>query len=191
MKAPTSQSTLPEGLVANLSRSHRRAIEKAHKGRSKPPRMRKVWSTEIDPIQHAIDGASITPRTKLDALLAREWAGLDAFTRGQATLRDWSDLVNVNNLAQTMAGMGVGPEVMPHCHTAEQALEEAAKRFQKLGRMGLSGPGLNALREVIEYHDLQRASIPRSQYEEAIRLTGARIKSGHATVDLGKLEPQC
>lgn len=31
-----------------------------------------------------------------------------------------------------------------------------------------------------------RSSIPRSQYEEAIRLTSARIKSGHATIDLVK-----
>lgn len=152
--------------------------------------VRKVWRL-VNPIQHAIEGARITSVEDRNKLLIRELASLDAFTRGQATLRDWSDLVNVNNLAQTMAGMGVGPEVMPYCHQAEEALHEAAKRFQNLGRMGLSGPGLNALREVIEYHDLQRASIPRSQYEEAIRLTGARIKSGHATVDLGKLEPQC
>jgi len=31
---------------------------------------------------------------------------------------------------------------------------------------------------------LQRASIPRSQYESAIRLTVARVKSGYATIDL-------
>lgn len=49
-----------------------------------------------------------------------------------------------------------------------------------------SGPGIQALRSVIEWHDLQRSAIPRSQYEEAIRLTAARIKSGHATIDLGK-----
>ena len=30
----------------------------------------------------------------------------------------------------------------------------------------------------------QRANAPRSVYEEAIRLTGERIKNGHATVDL-------
>lgn len=152
--------------------------------------IRKVWRL-LNPIEHAISGARITTVEDRNKLLIRELASFDAFTRGQATLRDWSDMVNVNNLAQTMAGMGVGPEVMPHCHTAEQALEEAAKRFQNIGRMGLSGPGLNALREVIEHHDLQRAIIPRSQYEEAIRLTGARIKSGHATVDLGKLEHAC
>jgi hypothetical protein len=52
--------------------------------------------------------------------------------------------------------------------------------------MGLTGPGLQALRDVIEWHQLQRGSIARSQYEQAIRLTAARIKSGYATIDLSK-----
>jgi|GEM_PF-3833829 len=55
------------------------------------------------------------------------------------------------------------------------------------GRMGLSGPGLQALREVIGWHDAQRSSIARSRYEQAIRLTEARTRSGHATIDLDKI----
>lgn len=43
------------------------------------------------------------------------------------------------------------------------------------------------MRNVIEFHDLQRSSINRSRYEKAIRLTAARVKSGYATVDLGEL----
>jgi hypothetical protein len=148
--------------------------------------VRKVWAL-VNPIEHAINGAGITSRKDLDSLLVRELASLDAFTRGKATMQEWSDLVNVNNITQTLAGMGVGREAMPDCHAAEAALIEAAGRFNDSKRMGLSGPGIQALRSVIEWHDLQRSAIPRSQYEEAIRLTGARIKSGHATIDLGKI----
>lgn len=147
---------------------------------------RKVWAL-VNPILHAIEGAGITSRNDLDKLLTRELASLDAFTRGKATMNQWSDMVNVNNLTQTLAGMGVGYEAMPDAHKAEQGLIEAAERFQRTGKMGLSGPAIQALKNIIEWHDLQRSSIPRSQYEEAIRLTGARIKSGHATIDLGKM----
>jgi hypothetical protein len=146
---------------------------------------RKVWAL-LNPISHAISGAGITSRKDLDTLLVRELASLDAFTHGRARLAEWSDMANVNNLAQTLAGMGIGTEAMPDCHIAEAALIEAAGRYQETKRMGLSGPGITALRNVIEWHDLQRSSIPRSQYEEAIRLTSARIKSGHATIDLEK-----
>lgn len=147
--------------------------------------VRKVWAL-VNPIQHAIDGASITSRETLDKLLSRELASLDSFTRGRASMVEWSDMANVNNLTQTLASMGVGREALPDCHKAEAALIEAAARYQATKRMGLSGPGIQALRNVVEWHDLQRSSIPRSQYEEAIRLTAARIKSGYATVDLAK-----
>ena len=147
--------------------------------------IRKVWAL-VNPIEHAISGAAITPRKALDTLLSRELASLDAFARGRAGMPEWQDMANLNNVTQTLAGMGVEHEAMPDCHKAEAGLIDAARRFQETGRMGLTGPALQALREVIEWHDIQRASIARSQYEEAIRLTGARIKSGHATVDLAK-----
>jgi hypothetical protein len=146
---------------------------------------RKVWAL-LNPLEHAKAGACITSRTDLDTLLTREIGSLNAFTNGNATMRHWSDMVNVNNLTQTLAGMGVGREAMPDAHKAEAGLIEAAERFQRTGKMGLSGPAIQALRDIIEWHDLQRSSIPRSQYEEAIRLTAARIKSGHATIDLVK-----
>lgn len=145
--------------------------------------VRKVWAL-VNPVEYAISGASITPRKALDQLLARELASLDAFARGRAGMPEWQDMANLNNITQTLAGMGVGYEAMPDCHKAEEGLIDAARRFQETGRMGLTGPALQALRDVTEWHDLQRSSIPRSKYEEAIRLTAARIKSGHATVDL-------
>jgi len=167
-----------------MNRAQRRAEKRAQRGHAKPPTVRKVWATNIDTIQYAIEGAAITPAEKLDRLMLVELAAIDAFTRGKATMREWSDLVNVNNLTQTLAGMGIGYEAMADCHKAEAALVDAAARYQRTGKMGLTGPGIQALRDVIGWHQEQRSAIPRSQYEEAIRLTGARIKSGHATIDL-------
>ena len=50
--------------------------------------------------------------------------------------------------------------------------------------MGTSGPGLNAFRDVYQYHDLQRQSVARSVYEQAIRRVTDKVKSGHVTTDL-------
>ena len=169
-----------------MNREERRALKRATRGHAKPRVNRKFRSTSIDPVAHAIAGAGITDRVSLDQLLTRELASLDALTHGNATIREWSDMVNMNNLTQTLAGMGVGYEAMPDAQKAEEGLIEAAARFQRTKKMGLSGPAIQALRDVIEWHDLQRSSIPRSQYEEAIRLTNARIKSGYATIDLSK-----
>jgi hypothetical protein len=168
-----------------MNRVERRALERASKGHSKPPRTRTVWK-KVDPIKHAMEGAAITPQKLLDQLALKEYEALDMFTRGQATLQEWSDLANVNNITQTLATMYVGIEALPDCHKAEEALKEAAARFQRTGKMGLTGPGIQAIREVLKYHDAQRSAIARSKYERAIQLTAARIKSGYATIDLAK-----
>jgi hypothetical protein len=93
------------------------------------------------------------------------------------TLQDWQELTDMMNISEVMALDGVGPEVLPHCQQAQNALEQAALRYQSTMRMGLSGTGINALRDVFEYHDLQRRSISRSEYEKYIIKTRQRIMS--------------
>jgi hypothetical protein len=146
--------------------------------RSKPKRNRKVWAL-INPVEHAIRGACITPQQELDKLRLRELASLDALVHGQGGLGEWQDINAANNLCQVMAEMGIGPEALETTRDVEQALIDAAGRFERTGRMGLTGPAIKAMRDMLEYHDLQRQSVPRSQYEAAIRLVTAQIKSGH------------
>jgi hypothetical protein len=146
---------------------------------------RKVWAL-VNPIEFAVSGAAIAPRKDLDQLLMREIGALDAIVRGHGTLKEWQDLAALNNLTMTLAGQGVGPEALEAAQKAEAALIDAAARFQSTGRMGFTGPAIQAIRDVIEFHDLQRSSISRSDYEKAIQLTIARIRSGHATIDLDK-----
>jgi hypothetical protein len=137
---------------------------------------RKFWKL-IDPIRHAILGAGITQNHLLDKLRLTELASIDAMTRGLGTLQDWQELTDMMNISEVMALDGVGPEVLPHCQQAQNALEQAALRYQSTMRMGLSGTGINALRDVFEYHDLQRRSISRSEYEKYIIKTRQRIMS--------------
>ena len=73
--------------------------------------------------------------------------------------------------------MGIGPEALPLCQIAQQAMLEAADRYQKTKRMGLSGEGIKAVKELWEIHDLQRTSVARSVYEAAILKTANTIRS--------------
>lgn len=146
---------------------------------------RKVWAL-VNPVSFAISGAAIAPRKDLDQLLLREIGALDAIVKGHGRLKEWQDLAALNNLTMTLAEQGVGPEALEAAQKAEAALIDAAARFQNTGRMGFTGPAIQAIRDVIEYHDLQRSSISRSEYEKAIQLTLARIRSGYATIDLDK-----
>ncbi len=142
---------------------------------------RKFWKL-IDPIRHAILGAGITQDHLLDKLRLTELAALDAMTKGMGTIADWQKLTDMMNISEVMAMEGIGPEALPYCKQAQDALEQAALRYQRTMSMGLSGTGINALREVFEYHDLQRRSIPRSVYEKMIMKTRHRIQSKAAEV---------
>jgi hypothetical protein len=142
---------------------------------------RKVWAL-IDPLTHALTGAAITQRDKLDKLRMLEYSALDAITKGKGTIHDWRTLVDVLNLSETMARGGIGPEVLPVCEKAQKALHEAATRYQSTLRVGLSGEGIQACRELIQYADLQQSSISRSEFEKYIQKTKNYIKSNNDLV---------
>ena len=146
---------------------------------------RKIWAL-IDPITHAIVGASITHRERLDKLRMMEYSALESITKGNGTIHDWRTLVDVLNLSETMARNNIGKEeVLPVCQKAQQALHEAAERYQKTLSMGLSGQGIQAVRELIEYADLQQASIPRADFEKYIQKTKDYIRSnGNLVVEI-------
>jgi hypothetical protein len=149
--------------------------------------IRKVWPTLVDTIKVAKHGAAITDDEHLTKVHIYELTSLDRLSRGVGTLKCWRDMADINNVAMTLSGMGIGrAEVLPVCKLVEDELINAARRYTDTKRMGLTGLGIQHLRDLIEYHDLQRRSIPRSQYEEALRITAARIASGHATIDLAK-----
>ena len=138
---------------------------------------RRVWSTSINPIAHAIAGACIADTASLNELRKNELKSLEAMKTGEAGVQEWQILCDMMNIAEMMGKSGIGPEVLDHCAAATEALHRAAKRYEATKRMGLSGEGLRALGDIMEYHDLQRTSISRSQYEKMIQKTTNYLKS--------------
>ena len=145
---------------------------------------RKFWAL-LDPIAHGIVGASYTPRHLLDKLRLTEYAALESIIKGNGTVQDWRILVDVLNLAEMMAKNGVGPEVLPVCEKAQKSLHKAALRYQSTMRMGLDGVGIQALRDLLEYADLQQGSITRAEFERYVEKTRNYIKSnGNLVVEI-------
>lgn len=137
---------------------------------------RKVWAL-VNPITHAIEGAAIITDEVIQGLRTRELSAIESFRSGSAGLQEWSDLVALMNVAENMAFNGVGPEAKPTLDEAHGHLITAAKRYEATKRMGLTGPGLQCMREMYEWHDLQRKSISRAEYDRHIKATVNRIKS--------------
>jgi len=137
---------------------------------------RKHWNL-LDPIAHAIAGAAITDQQSLNKLRMLELSAIEAMSKGQGTVNDWQSLVDMLNICEMMALQGIGPEALNACNIAQKALSDSAKRYEAIKQMGLTGQGIQAIREVYSYHDLQRTSISRSEYERIIDKTRNHLKS--------------
>ena len=138
---------------------------------------RKVWPTNINTIAHAVAGACITDAGSLNQLRVGELTALESMKNGTAEVQEWQILTDMLNISEMMGRNGIGPEVLEHCDVATQALYESAMRYKETKKMGLSGVGLRALGDIMEYHDLQRTSISRSKYQEMIEKTRNYLKS--------------
>lgn len=137
---------------------------------------RKVWAL-VNPIEHAIDGARVSGDDILSSLRTRELSAIEAFRTGKARLQEWADIVAMMNVAEHMAFRGVGPEAKQVCDDLHTHLIDAARRYTTTRRMGATGPALQCMRDAYEYHDLQRKSVSRSEYERHIKETSDRIRS--------------
>lgn len=152
-------------------------------GKMRKRTKRKVYAL-VNVIQHAMEGAALVDGKPLEDLRTRELLALEAFRSGTATPNDWRSISAMVNIAEVMAKKGVGPEAIEVCREAELQLLDDHVRFEKTGKMGTTAGGLTAYREVYEYHDLQRTSISRAEYERWIKKTADILKSGQDVVHL-------
>jgi len=142
----------------------------------------------VNPLMHAIEGAALIPEDALNHLRQGELMSIETFRTGRATVDDWKLISEVCNLAESMALDGIGPEALEAVKRAEAALIDAHERYVRTGKMGTTGLGLAAFRDVYEYHDLQRQSVARSVYERHIQRVFNKIRS--KSPDILVMEPR-
>lgn len=136
----------------------------------------------VNPIALAIEGVQVTDKALLDQVRVAELSAIDLFTRGQAEPAHWRVIADMLNVAETMARGGVGPEVLPACEAVTRTLERAHELHEQGRAMVLNAEQIRALRELHEWHDLQRTSLTRQQYATWIERTANRIRGAHPSL---------
>ena len=145
---------------------------------------RKVY-TLSNPISLAIEGACITTDDKLDELLTREAEMVQAIeTSAPDALHYFNGLCEQLGIAETMAKHGIGPEVLDACKAAQVALIKLKTRYSKWGKWDITDGERHALRELREWHHLQRTSVSRGEYERWIKRTADRMRSRAPDVEV-------
>jgi hypothetical protein len=142
---------------------------------------RKHWPL-VNPVATVIEGVQVTAKEKLDQVRVSELTAIDLFTRGLAGPKEWRNVADMLNVAETMANGGVGAEALPVCESVTKALERAHDAHQAGRPMILNAQEIRAMRELYEWHDLQRTALTHQQYREWIERTANRIRSAHPSV---------
>jgi len=147
---------------------------------------RKIYACEdTNPVLVALMGASMVVKDSLDKLRFGELSAIDSISKGHGTLWEYRLLADMLNLCERMAENGIGPEALPACEAFNEELASMSERYEKTKKMGFTGQGLRLAREVYEYHDIQRQSITRAEYERMIKKTHDYIRSnGHRVVHI-------
>lgn len=138
---------------------------------------RKVWN-KINPIEHAISGASLIPESLQEKKRLRELSAIDAFARGMANVHDMQLMSDMSNISEQLALSGFGPEALEAVKRHEEALVKVARRAEENGEYSATADEVKAFRDVQEYYDLQRQVITRAQWEQAFDKAKRRSLSG-------------
>jgi len=132
----------------------------------------------VDTIAMAIDGARITTDDKLDLLKAHEANMINSIVQcNENALYAYKELCQILGVSETMARNGIGPEVLAACKVAESALIKLKQRFEKWHKWDITDQELHAIKELFEWHHLQRTSISRGEYERFLKTAVNRMRS--------------
>lgn len=149
-------------------------------------RRSKRYVAAMTPLALAIRNAATAPKQARNTLELSDLSTLDSIVHGKGRLSDFRYLVDVCNLCEVLAKdfkIG-GDEVLASVKAAETAFLSCAARIETTGKIGFSGPELQAVREMLEWAQAQREAASRGVYLAAIKLLKARIGSGAVTVEM-------
>lgn len=107
------------------------------------------------------------------------WGALDALKRGQGSENDIDTLAGAVNVSLVLAERTPGGEAaIEVIKAAQDALMRAKARQVRLGRVGLDGPGAQALAEALNIHDQQMRLHKSGELESALVEAIKRMRRG-------------
>ncbi len=105
----------------------------------------------------------------------------DAMCRGDAKLVDLGNIGIAIALTRALAELGYGTEAMEYLEAAESAFIGVQHRFDRLGRIGMTGGEREALSLLIDLHDQQLGlGISQGDMQRAFKVARERTQGAIA-----------
>lgn len=123
-----------------------------------------------------MQGVAFLTDSEVETLRLRELSAINTFAEGVATLQEWSDVDALQGLCEIMAIKGCGVEALPIALEAQDILRTLARGYTG-EKMSITKDEASVFRDLYAFHDLQRTSICRSEYENYIELAANHKRS--------------
>lgn len=121
------------------------------------------------------------PAAEREKITARLQSSLAYIATGKHPgIVEWQDLADVVNIIECLAHplyLLDKEETLPTVTAATDSMVAAAHRYRETGSMRLDGPGLNALRTLVDWYDASQRHFSLWHMTEAKRLVEAQVRA--------------
>lgn len=148
--------------------------------RQKPKRTKKYTPREVqaDPISWAVAGVHKFPSEKIAQCLAPVNAEFLCLKRGTASRDDWNQVSTALNIAEALAGLHIGPNLMPKIEKGQHALHKIALRMLEFGDKACKAPELANIAEAMAIYKAQLQLCTQAEMSRAVQRVKRLIEGG-------------
>lgn len=152
---------------APMSRAMRRAMPKAEKIAKQPVRRVDRNGALSLIAKRQADKMPLTEERQKNVVIAYHNA-INAMTNGYADKVHFDTLAYALNIGGVLAANGIGEEYAELIPPAKAALNRCRDRWEKTGKFGLDGEGLQAIKDVADLHRAQMEVTTLAELEAAV-----------------------
>ncbi len=146
------------------------------------------YSRVQNPVLVAMANAAPITDERNNAWLREENEAMDAMALRRGSNLHWNRLVRMANVSEVMAKTGIGVEVIPVAAEAQVVLAQVHERCKPTGKWEMSMDEIHVMRELSEYHNLQRTAVPYGQFMQCFNRVVNTQKTGRVSTPKEILE---
>lgn len=156
--------------------------------KAKKPRNKRYVPREClaDPVGWAVAGVHKLPTESVEAMFAPIDTARSLLLLGKATRDDWNVVCQALNLAEALAGFGIGANLMPEITDGQRWLHQIALRMIERGTSTCYATELAAIDEALTMYRAQLQVCTQAELSRAV----AHVKNLHrsgAMVDVARV----
>lgn len=156
--------------------------------KSKKRKYRGPLPYKVNPLAMLRDHSTetLTMDQLLDLMIAVH-SSLKAIEEGKGVKEDIIHLAVASNIALILAEAGLGPEYIPEVKEAQRFIVGLQELWNSQHRAILSGPGMLAIRRMLELHDeqMKHPDTTSARVSAAMKVIYLRMQAGHVYVPDG------